>query len=239
VNRRPQEVPQRKDVHGGTMNKQIKICVILVLTVVFSMRAFMPQPVFAQTKKGIDLCAAWKFEEAEKTLREALKANPQDILASYYLGLSILMQEKYGEALEVFLKVKDAQDKASQASRSAVPDEHQIQIALAQARLGLKQYDEAWKNLEFAKKEHADSVDTHVYRGVYYLYKEDVKKAIKELDKAISLDEHNAYAHYYAGHAYLRSGNPAKAVEMLKIFLQLAPDAPEAVKAKALIDALC
>lgn len=221
------------------MIKQPAFCIILVLSVVFSMMAVMTQPIFAQTNKGIELYNSWEFQQAEQVFREALKSDPKDVQASYYLGLSILMQEKYGEALEVFLKVKDAQDKASQASRSAVPDEHQIQIALAQARLGLKQYDEAWKNLEFAKKEHADSVDTHVYRGVYYLYKEDVKKAIKELDKAISLDEHNAYAHYYAGHAYLRSGNPAKAVEMLKIFLQLAPDAPEAVKAKALIDALC
>jgi tetratricopeptide (TPR) repeat protein len=221
------------------MNKQATMCVILVFSVVFSVMAFMPQPVFAQTNKGIDLCTAWKFEEAEKVLREALKADPQDILASYYLGLSVLMQEKHSEALEIFLKVKDAQDKASQQSRSSVPDEHQIQIALARARLELKQYDEAWKNLESAKKEHPDSADVHLYRGVYYLYKEDIKKAIKELDKAISLDEHDAYAHYYAGHAYLRSGNPAKAVEMLKIFLQLAPVAPEAVKAKALVDALC
>ena len=221
------------------MNKQATMCVILVFSVVFSVMAFMAQPIFAQTNKGIDLCAAWKFEEAEKVLREALKADPQDILASYYLGLSVLMQEKHSEALEVFLKVKDAQDKASPQSRSSVPDEHQIQIALARARLELKQYDEAWQNLESAKKEHPDSADVHLYRGVYYLYKEDIKKAIKELDKAISLDEHDPYAHYYAGHAYLRSGNPAKAVEMLKIFLQLAPVAPEAVKAKALIDALC
>ncbi len=223
---------------GGTMNKQPMHFIILMLSVVFSMTAVMPQPIFAQTNKGIELCNSWEFQEAEKVLREALKTNPEDIQASYYLGLSVLMQDKHSEALDILLKVKDHQDKAGQA-RSAVPDEYQIQIALARAHLELKQNDEAWKNLESARKEHANGVEVYVYRGVYYLNQENVQKAIKELEKAMSLDENNVYAHYYAGHAYLRTGNPARAVNMFKIFLQLAPFAPEATKAKALIDALC
>jgi regulator of sirC expression with transglutaminase-like and TPR domain len=55
----------------------------------------------------------------------------------------------------------------------------------------------------------------------------------------MKLDDKNAYAHYYAGYAYLRSGNPSKSVEAFKSFLQLAPAAPEAAKVKALVDALC
>jgi tetratricopeptide (TPR) repeat protein len=44
-----------------------------------------------------------------------------------------------------------------------------------------------------------------MYRGVYYLQQEKLPEAIKELEKAMNLDEQNAYAHYYAGHAYLVS----------------------------------
>jgi tetratricopeptide (TPR) repeat protein len=221
------------------MSKQPIASFILVFSIVFSTAIFMQAPVFAQTQKGIDLFNSWEFQEAEKVLSEALKANPGDVQASYYLGLAVLAQDKHKEALDIFLKVKDSQDKAERQARPRVPDEYQIQMALARARLELKQNDEAWKNLEAAKKEHADSSEVYVYRGLYYLNQGNPQKAIKELEKAMSMNENDAYAHYYAGHAYLRLGNPAGAVEMFKTFLQLAPYAPEAGKAKALVDALC
>jgi tetratricopeptide (TPR) repeat protein len=221
------------------MNKQTTCCRILVLSVVVLLITAMPLPIFAQTQKGIELFNSWKFPEAEKVLREAVKANPQDLTAEYYLGLSALLQDKHNEALDIFLKLKNARDKMAPKARPAVPDDFQIQIALARTRLELKQDDEAWKNLEAAEKDQPDAADVYVYRGAYYLQKQKNQQAIKELEKAIALDSHNAYAYYYAGHAYLRTGNPSKAVEEFKTFLQLAPLAPEAVKAKALVDALC
>ena len=220
------------------MRKQTATCVILA-TVVLSFVIVMPQPLCAQASQGIELYNSWQFQEAEKVLRDALKTNPQDMQANYYLGLSVLMQDKHNEALDIFLKVKEAQDKADRQSRSQVPDEYQIELALARARLELKQNEEAWKNLEAAKKVNPDAADIHVYRGLYYLNLQNEQKAIKELEKAMNLDGNNAYAHYFAGLAYIRLGNPSKAVEVLKEFLQLAPSAPEVDKAKALISALC
>ena len=214
-------------------------CMKLALCAVFALTAMLPPQIFAQTEKGIELYNSWEYKEAEKVLRDALKANPRDVPANFYLGLSILLQEKYSEALDLFLKAKDDRGKSTQLTPSNVPDEFQIQIALARAHLGLDQFAEAWENLESAKKLNADAPDVFVYRGVYYLHREKQQKAVKELEKAIRLDEHNVYAHYYAGHAYLRLGNAARAVDMFKIFLNLAPYAPEAPKAKALIDALC
>ena len=168
-----------------------------------------------------------------------LKTNPGDIVANYYLGLSILLQEKYGEALEIFQKVEDDRQNSKLPNKPTVPDGYQIQIALAQANLGLKQDAEAWKNLEAAEKENPNSADTYVYRGVYYIHRENLPEAVKQLEEAIRLDKDNPYAFYWAGHAFLRTGNPARAVEMFKTFLQLAPYAPEAEKAKVLISALC
>ncbi len=221
------------------MNRDRILYVVPVLAVFFSLMVVAPRPVLAQTEKGIELYNTWKFPEAEKALRDALKANPRDAAASYYLGLSLLLQDKHSEALDVFLKVKDAQEKAERKTRPPVPDEYQIQIALARTFLELKQFPDALKVLESAQKEHSDSADVYVYLGYYYLQQEKLPQAIQELEKAISLDAQNAYAHYYAGHAYLRSGNPVKAVEMFKVFLILAPRAPEAPKAKALVEALC
>ena len=221
------------------MHKGKAWCFILVLTLVLSLMATVPRQVLAQTQEGIQLYGTWDFQGAEKALRAALKANPQDVQASYFLGLSLLQQEKHEEALALFLKVKDAQDKAVGKARSPLPDAYQIQIALARAHLELKKLPEAWKNLEAAKAAHADTAELHVFSGAYYIQKPDIHKAIQELEKAMAMDAKDAYAHYYAGHAYLRDGNPQRAVELFKEFLQLAPLAPEAYKTKALIDALC
>ena len=139
----------------------------------------------------------------------------------------------------IFQKVNADRGKANPQARSSMPDEYQIQIALARTNLGLGKLDDAWKNLKTAGSLNAGLPDAYVYRGAYYIQKNDNKKAIDELERAISLDEKNVYAHYYAGHAYLRSGNPARAVEMFKIFISLAPGAPEVPKAQALVDALC
>lgn len=216
------------------MHNRRNACIITVPSVIFLLTILLPGQTSEQTEKGIEFYHSWQYQDAAKVLREALKADPQDVQARYYLGLSLLLEQNFSEALDIFVQLDD-----ERRTPTAVPDKCQIQIALARARLGLKQYPEAWKNLEAAKKDNAYSPDVYVYRGVYYLQQENEKKAIKEFEEAMTLDPESAYAHYYSGHAYLRRGNPAKAVEMFKIFIQLAPLAPEAEKAKALISALC
>jgi tetratricopeptide (TPR) repeat protein len=210
-----------------------------ILVVVFSLMAVVSQSVYGQMKKGTDLYSIGQFPKAEKAFREALKASPSNLQASYYLGLSVLLQDKHAEALDIFLKLKQARDKTDQKARPAFPTECQIQVALARTRLELKQYDEAWKNLESARAENANYSDVYVYRGAYFLEREKPKEALKELDKAISLDSKNAYAFYYQGLAYMRSGEGEKAVDALKTFIQLAPFAPEYDKAKGIITSLC
>lgn len=212
--------------------------VLMVLTVLLTV-AVSAGVVSAQSAKGVELYNSWQFQAAEKVFREELKADPSNTPASYYLGLAVLHQEKYQDALDVFMKVQ--QQRAGQRNRPAVPSEYQIQLALAQARIGLKQFSEAWKNLEAARNEDAEASDVYVYRGLYYLQQDKPREALKELERAIELDKTNPYAYYYMGLAYVEpeTGNPQKAVEALKMFLQLAPSAPEAPKAKLLHDQLC
>jgi tetratricopeptide (TPR) repeat protein len=178
------------------MHKSRIFCIVKVLSVSFLFMAVVGL-IFAQTEKGIELYHSWQYQEAEKVLRDALQTDPQDVRASFYLGLSILLEQKYSEALDIFLKLDD-----ERRTQTTVPDTCQLQIALARAHLGLKEYPEAWKNLEAAKKDNAYSPDVYVYRGVYYL-QQDKAKAIKVGD-GLSLMR-KMYAHY-RGHAYLRSG---------------------------------
>ncbi len=217
------------------MNTRRASCRILVFSVVFALIAAVPHQLSAQAKQGVEFYGAGQFQEAESAFRDALRGNPSDAPNRYYLGLSVLLQDRFSEALDQFLKVRQTQ---VGAERPAVPDEYQINLAMARARLGLKQYTDAWKNLEQARIANP-SADVFVYRGVYFLQQERYPEAIKELEKAMSLDAKNAYAFYYAGLAYYKTSQGEEAMDALKMFLQLYPDAPEAAKAREIIAKLC
>lgn len=214
------------------MNKTVRLKNSLFFSMVYILISCMSFSVMGQTEKGMDFFNSYEFNKAEDAFRNALKDKPGDTAASYYLGLSLYMQEKYEEALEILLKVKVS-------GSDIIPDKGKLDIFLTRIYLELKKYPEALESLEAAKKAKANPADIHVYQGAYYLEKNESKKALKELEKAIELDSKNAYAYYYAGFAYVRMGYPAEAVEALKKFLELAPYAPGAEKAKILIDALC
>ena len=221
------------------MDKSTKLYRILVLSAVVMLIGGMSLQVMAQTEKGIDLYYSWEYEKAEEALRKVLKKEAADVQAGYYLGLSLLMQEKYQEALDILQKAKASVDEAAESGETGLPDKGQLEIALTQTYLGLKKIPETLESLKAAEKAKANPIDIHTFRGAYYLEKNSVTEAAQELEKAIELDSQNAYTYYYAGFAYLRLGNPAKAVQLFQMFLRLNPYAPEAEKAKFLIDSLC
>jgi tetratricopeptide (TPR) repeat protein len=221
------------------MDESTKLFKILVLSVVVMFIAGMSLQIMAQTEKGIDLYNSWEYERAEKALHKVLKDKPADVQARYYLGLSLLMQGKYQEALDILQEAKATVNESVASGNAGLPNKGQLEIALTQAYLGLKRVPEMLKSLEAAEKAKANPVDIHTFRGAYYLEKNSVQDAAQELEKAIGLDSQNAYTYYYAGFAYLRLGNPAKAVQMFQMFLTLSPYAPEAEKTKFLVDSLC
>lgn len=214
------------------MNKSVKICKNMVFFAVLLSICLLQTPSFAQTEKGVTLLNYWDFEKAEDVFREVLKNNPADSEAGYYLGMSLLMQKRYQESLEVLKKVKELKE-------GKTPDKGQMKIILARVYLGLKNYPEALEYLNVAEEVNADPVEYHTYRGAYYLEKEDAKRAAKELDKAIDLGSKNPYTYYHAGFAYLSIGEPADAVKAFEIFLQMAPYASEAGAVKLIVDSLC
>ena len=221
------------------MNKSTKLYRNLVLSAVLILIGGMSLQIMAQTEKGIDLYNSWEYERAEKALHKVLKDEPADLQARYYLGLSLLMQGKYQEALDTLQKAKASVDESAASGEAGLPDKGRLEIALTQAYLGLKRIPEALESLEAAEKAKANPVDIHTFRGAYYLEMNNVQEAAQELEKAIELDSQNAYTYYYAGFAHLRLGNPAKAVQMFQVFLTLSPYAPEAEKTKSLVDSLC
>lgn len=223
------------------MKKNSILCKISKLLVLFILIGFIVPPgVMAQTEKGIALYNNWEYKRAEAVLSDQIEKNPADIKAGYYLGLALLMQEKKEEALKAFQKAKVSVKQAKISKND--PVRGQLEIALAWVCLDQKKTMEAWNHIKAAEKEKADPADIHTYRGAYYLEKGEVEKALGELEKAVELKSENPYTFFYAGIVFLRSERPTNvlnAVDMFKIFLELAPYAPEAEKIKFFVDNLC
>ena len=89
------------------MNKSAKICTTILFLAVLLSICLIQTPAFAQTEKGVTLLNYWDFEKAEDVFREVLKNNPADSEAGYYLGMSLLMQKRYQESIEVIKKIKE------------------------------------------------------------------------------------------------------------------------------------
>jgi tetratricopeptide (TPR) repeat protein len=150
-----------------------------------------------------------------------------------------LNQGRNKEALERFEEAEGQLKKTANASKSAVPSAYQLNLAMGQAHFQLQSYEKALTKLELAGKENPNSSDVFLYRGACFYKQKDFEKAIKDLEKAIKLDSENVYAYYYAGMTYFEMRQLASAGEVLRIFLKLAPNAPEAPAVKKLVDENC
>jgi tetratricopeptide (TPR) repeat protein len=212
---------------------------ILVIFFAVCFSASFPGPLAAQEGSGIEAFNAGAYVDAEAKLRMTLLGDPTNISARYYLGLTLLHQKKLTEAVKELEQAKSERKQATPQSRPDVPSGYQLDLALGQTFLELQAYEKALSALESARLENPESSDVYLYRGMYYYRLKEYPKAVEDLEKAIKLNSENAYAYYYAGMAYSDMGQPDKMVEVFKIFLELAPNAPEAPDVKERVDAAC
>jgi len=103
---------------------------------------------------------------------------------------------------------------------------------LAAARLAVakKDYDRAESLIGDASGE-----DLEYVRGLVHFYKNRFQEAATDLEAASSKRPGNAYAHYYAGLAYSKSGKPDRMLSHFEMFVKMKPDAPEARKVRAVL----
>jgi tetratricopeptide (TPR) repeat protein len=212
---------------------------ILVIFFAVCFSASFPRPLTAQEDSGIEAFNAGAYVDAESKLRMTLLGDPMNVMARYYLGLSLQHRQKFTEAVEELEKAKADLKNATSGSQLDVPSGYQVDLALGQTFLELKSYEKAWSALESARLENPESSDVYLYHGICYYRMKEYPKAVEDLETAIKLNSKNAYAYYYAGMAYSELGSPDKMVEVFKIFLELAPQAPEAPEVKKRVDEAC
>jgi len=133
-----------------------------------------------------------KYAEAEQVLAQAVQANNEDARAHEHLGLARLSLGKVDEA---YAELSRAEDLA--------PDSDSVKVGLARVLIEKKDFDKAEAALKKARELNADNADVPLYLGALKVARRNYSEAIQDLNDAISRKPDSAYAHYYAGLAYM------------------------------------
>jgi tetratricopeptide (TPR) repeat protein len=168
-----------------------------------------------------------KYGDAEARLRKATELAPGDPAAFVYLGELYLHQNREGDAGNAFRKAADA-------ARAKGGAEAAYYLGVAQQRL--KQYDDAVATLEGAQAPQPALIPYQI--GVTRALQESWPAALEQLNRALDMDSGLAYAYYYRGLVQNKLGHKDRLVNDMERFLAIAPSAPEADEAKAILRAV-
>jgi tetratricopeptide (TPR) repeat protein len=166
------------------------------------------------------------YGEAEARLKKAAELAPGDPAPFVYLGEVYLRQSRDSEANGAF-------SKAAQAAQAKGGPEAAYYLGIAQQRL--KQYDAAIATLQGARAPQPALLPYQI--GVTRAFQGNWQAAAEQLSRAIDMDSGLAYAYYYRGRAQEKLGRKDLLVNDLERFVTLAPNAPEADLARAIVQA--
>ncbi|MEA2563853.1 MAG: Anaphase-promoting complex, cyclosome, subunit 3 [Acidobacteriota bacterium] len=161
------------------------------------------------------------YGESESRLRKATEMSPSDPAAWVWLGETYLRQHNSGAADSAFRK----------AAEVAGGNDYYLGVA----RQRLRQYDEAVAAFERAQGFGA-LVPYQI--GVTRLFQEQWQPALDQLTRAIDSDSGLAYAYYYRGLAAEKLNRKDLLVNDMERFLKIAPDSPEAERARMILRAV-
>jgi tetratricopeptide (TPR) repeat protein len=182
---------------------------------------------------GRVLEAEKKYDEAASVLRKAAAAAPGDPAPALYLGETLLRAKKQAEAEAAWNQALDLAGQRLEGN----PKDADALFAQGVALQRLKRYDEAVAALSKAGDVEGGSARTLFQIGVTRTFQEKWADAVDQLNKAVAKESGLAYAYYYRGLAYDKLGKKAEAVVDMDRFLKLAPEAPEAGWARAVLRA--
>jgi len=169
-----------------------------------------------------------KYGESAAQLRKATELAPADPAAFVYLGETLLRDRKGGEADTAFRKAEELG-----RAQGGKDGEYFRGVALQR----LRRFDEAVDALERASGADGGNPLIPYQIGVTRAFQEQWQPAMDQLNRAIEMDSGLAYAYFYRGLAAEKLGRKDILVNDMERFLALAPSAPEAERAKAVLRA--
>ena len=104
---------------------------------------------------------------------------------------------------------------------------------MAQQRL--RQFDQALESLGRAGGASAGNAMVAYQMGATHAFAQRWPQAVEQLDRATGMDPAIAYAYFYRGLAQEKQGRKDLLIRDLERFVAVAPDAPEADQARAIL----
>jgi tetratricopeptide (TPR) repeat protein len=182
---------------------------------------------FVATAYGRVLEQQKSYGDAEARLRKAAALAPADPAPLVYLGEVLLRQGREADASSTFRQAADA-------ARAKGGADAAYYLGIAQQRL--KQYDDAIATFAGARAPQPALIPYQI--GVTRTFQSNWAAAVEQLNQAITMDSGLAMAYYYRGRAQDKLGHKDLLVNDMNRFLALAPKAPEAASAQAVLGAV-
>ena len=189
--------------------------------------------VFAVTSMGRVLTQEGSYDDAIAELERAAAMDKSDPDPQIFLGEALLLTGDDSRAGTAFRRAAERSESLLEADPESAAAHYQLGVA-QQRR---KKYGDAIASLEEARRLAPDEAMVVYQLGLTNAFKQNWQPAFDLLSEAIDMNSKIAYAYYYRGLSADKVGRGDLLVNDLHRFLELAPDAPEADRARRILSA--
>ncbi|MDD2243694.1 MAG: tetratricopeptide repeat protein [Dysgonamonadaceae bacterium] len=188
---------------------------IISLLTCFSYYSFAQKNDKTLINEGVELHDSLEFEKAIDKYNEALKLNPESMLAKYELALSYLELKDYNNA------IKYATDVIESGNSEILAESYNVK---SEALVGLNKIDEAIQLLNEGIKKTGNHFFLQFNLALNYYKKRDLENALKYVRQAIDMSKSSSGA--FLLNAYITNdiGLWVQSLLSFQMFLTLEPD---------------
>lgn len=174
-----------------------------------------------------------KYDDALKGLDAAARLAPADPVPQVFRGDVLLRANRTKDAEQAFTRARTLARAAVQKD----PEDASGHYALGVAEMRLRQYGAAQTALLKARELRPADAMTEYALGVLRAFQNRPADSVAHFDRTLQLSPDMAYAYFYRGMSQDRAGRKDLLVADMERFLRLAPEAPEAERARAIVRA--
>lgn len=172
-----------------------------------------------------------KLKRSVKILENQAKRAPKDPVAEFFLGDVLVWTGQSDKAKAAWGRARDR----AKALAEADPKDAVALYYLGASLVRLQQPERARNALKKIGKDDFDPAMVEFQIGMTYLLQEKWSAAKERFDRVSELDPRYAYLYFYRGIAWDKLGHKDRFVDDLDQFVKLAPNAPEAKTARAVL----
>lgn len=191
----------------------------LILTILFLniliLRADNTETIEKLIKKGIELYDNKEFEASIKAFEEALKIDPNSMIANYELALSYLALNDYENAIKYSTKIINSEDKKILVGAYGIKSE-----ALAETG----RIDEAISLLVEALSEIGSNYYLHFNLALNYFNNGDLDNTIHHAERALLLDKFQSGPYLLSAYALSDKSMWIQSILAFQFFLTQEPN---------------